>query len=86
VRSPGTHAGTTEEGAQARPARTGRSGPGNGLDLLELDKLKGRETSMASEEQDIRRRAIKRLEAKRDFFGHAAAYVAVNALLIAIWS
>jgi hypothetical protein len=40
---------------------------------------------MTSPEEDLRKRAIRRLEAKRDFYGHAAAYVAVNALLIAIW-
>ncbi len=41
---------------------------------------------MADEEHAIRQRAIKRLEAKREFYGHAVVYVAVNTLLVVIWA
>jgi 2TM domain len=41
---------------------------------------------MAEDEPGIRQRAIKRLEAKREFSGHAIAYVTVNALLVVIWA
>jgi hypothetical protein len=37
-------------------------------------------------EQDLRQQAIARLKRKRDFRSHAFVYVAVNALLVAIWA
>lgn len=37
------------------------------------------------DEGDLRRRAVRRLEAKRGLMAHALAYVMVNLLLIAIW-
>ena len=36
-------------------------------------------------EQEMRERAIKRVKEKRDFWGHAATYAAVNAFLVFIW-
>lgn len=36
-------------------------------------------------EHDLRRRAEKRLKAKRDLGAHLLAYVMVNAFLVAIW-
>jgi hypothetical protein len=40
---------------------------------------------MPEDEQELRRQAVKRLEAKRGLVAHALAYVMVNLLLIAIW-
>ena len=40
---------------------------------------------MPEEERELRRQAVKRLEAKRGLMAHALAYVMVNLLLIAIW-
>lgn len=37
------------------------------------------------DEGELRRRAVRRLEAKRGLMAHALAYVMVNLLLIAIW-
>jgi hypothetical protein len=37
-------------------------------------------------DDERREAAIGRLKAKRDFRGHVAAYVIVNALLVAIWA
>lgn len=39
-----------------------------------------------STEEERREAAIERLEARRDFKSHAAAYVIVNALLVVIWA
>lgn len=39
-----------------------------------------------AEEQDLRQEAIKRLHARRDFYGHATVYVVVNLLLIGVWA
>lgn len=39
----------------------------------------------AEDEQDLRQRAVRRLEAKRGLMAHALAYAMVNLLLIAIW-
>jgi hypothetical protein len=49
------------------------------------DPLSTRAAEGAGDEQDLRQRAIRRLEAKRGLMGHALAYVMVNLLLIAIW-
>ena len=38
------------------------------------------------DEQERREAAVKRLKAKREFWGHVAAYVLVNALLVVIWA
>lgn len=37
-------------------------------------------------ESDQRARALKRLEAKREFRQHATAYVVVNIVLVVIWA
>jgi hypothetical protein len=37
-------------------------------------------------EEEIYEEARKRVKAKREFFSHLAAYVAVNVLLIIIWA
>ena len=37
------------------------------------------------DEQELRQRAVRRLEAKRGLMAHALAYVLVNLLLVAIW-
>lgn len=37
------------------------------------------------EDTDLRKAAIARLEAKREFWGHVFVYIAVNALLIVVW-
>jgi hypothetical protein len=37
------------------------------------------------DELELRRRAVKRLEAKRGLAAHALAYVTVNLLLVALW-
>lgn len=39
-----------------------------------------------TEYDDRRREAIQRLNEKRDFRTHVAAYVAVNAMLIGLWA
>lgn len=36
-------------------------------------------------EDDLRKRAIKRLKKRRDFKGHLLVYVLVNSFLIVIW-
>ena len=36
-------------------------------------------------DDELRRTAIKRLKAKREFKGHLLAYLSVNLLLVAIW-
>jgi hypothetical protein len=36
--------------------------------------------------QEQRQQAIRRIQAKRDFRGHLAVYLAVNALLVLIWA
>ena len=36
--------------------------------------------------QEQRQQAIRRIQAKRGFQGHLAIYLAVNALLVAIWA
>jgi hypothetical protein len=42
---------------------------------------------MAREEgDDVRAQARKRLEKRRDFSAHVAAYVVINAVLIGIWA
>lgn len=38
------------------------------------------------EDTDLRKTAIARLEAKREFWGHLFVYVAVNALLVVVWA
>ena len=38
------------------------------------------------DEEERRRSAVKRLKDKRDFRNHAATYVIVNSMLIAIWA
>ena len=40
---------------------------------------------LVEDEDGLRQRAVKRLEAKRALMGHALAYVTVNLLLVAIW-
>lgn len=37
------------------------------------------------EDTDLRKAAVARLEAKREFWGHLFVYLAVNALLVVIW-
>lgn len=37
------------------------------------------------EDEERRNEAIKRLKAKREFWGHLLAYILVNGLLVAIW-
>ena len=37
-------------------------------------------------QQDLREQAIARLKKKRDFRAHVFIYVAVNAMLVAIWA
>jgi len=37
------------------------------------------------EDTDLRKAAVERLEAKREFWGHVFVYLAVNALLVVIW-
>jgi hypothetical protein len=49
------------------------------------DPLSTGATENAEDEQDLRQRAVRRLEAKRGLVGHTLAYVMVNLLLIAIW-
>lgn len=39
----------------------------------------------SEDEEELRQRAVRRLEAKRGLMAHALAYVLVNLLLIAIW-
>ncbi len=38
------------------------------------------------DEEVLRTAAVKRLKEKRDFRNHAAAYVIVNSMLVAIWA
>ena len=37
-------------------------------------------------DESLRERAIKRIKQKREFRGHLLTYLAVNALLVAIWA
>ena len=37
-------------------------------------------------DDDLRRQAISRLEAKRDFLAHLAIYLGVSVLMVAIWA
>jgi hypothetical protein len=37
-------------------------------------------------EDERRKAAIKRLKAKRDFYGHLVAYVVINAFLVGVWA
>jgi hypothetical protein len=37
-------------------------------------------------EEELRRKAIERLQAKREFQAHLLAYILVNALLVVIWA
>lgn len=39
----------------------------------------------AGSERELRELAVKRLKAKRDFYGHLLAFVTVNLLLVGIW-
>jgi hypothetical protein len=48
--------------------------------------LSPRPPEASEDEQELRQRAIRRLQAKRGLMGHALAYVMVNLLLVAIWS
>lgn len=41
---------------------------------------------MAASDDDLRTQARKRLEKRRDFAAHVAAYVVVNAMLVGIWA
>jgi hypothetical protein len=38
------------------------------------------------EDMDLRKAAVERLEAKREFWGHVFVYLAVNVLLVLIWA
>jgi len=38
------------------------------------------------DEQERREQAVKRLKAKREFWGHVVAYVLVNGLLVVVWA
>ena len=49
------------------------------------DPLSTRAPEGTEDEQDLRQRAVQRLEAKRGLMGHVLAYVMFNLLLIAIW-
>ena len=50
------------------------------------DKLSsGFETYTVEADQELRRQAVKRLEARRGLVAHAMAFVMVNLLLVAIW-
>jgi hypothetical protein len=40
----------------------------------------------AETENDLRQQAIQRLKRKRDFRSHVFIYMAVNAMLVAIWA
>ena len=42
-------------------------------------------STMSNHDEDLRERAIKRLEKRSEFFNHLAVYVLVNALLVTIW-
>ena len=37
-------------------------------------------------EEELRRKAVERLQAKREFMAHLLAYVLVNVLLVVIWA
>ena len=37
-------------------------------------------------DKDLRERALARLQKKREFWAHMAAYVLVNAFLVAVWA
>jgi hypothetical protein len=50
--------------------------------LIEQSSVEGG----ADTEQELRERAVQRLKKKRDFQTHVLMYVAVNALLVAIWA
>ncbi len=41
---------------------------------------------MQEDEQELRQRALLRIKKKREFGTHALVFVAVNALLIAVWA
>lgn len=41
---------------------------------------------MEASDDDLRQKAVKSLEAKRDFKSHLATYVGVSILMIAIWA
>jgi hypothetical protein len=43
------------------------------------------ETNTGTGEDQLRRRAVKRLQAKAGFWTHLAIYLAVNAFLVMIW-
>jgi hypothetical protein len=43
------------------------------------------ETNTGTGEDQLRRRAVKRLQAKAGFWTHLAIYLAVNAFLVRIW-
>ena len=43
------------------------------------------ETNSGTGEDQLRRRAVKRLQAKAGFWTHLAIYLAVNAFLVMIW-
>jgi len=47
--------------------------------------LTGHVHDSTEEEQELRRRAVKRLADKRGLMAHALAYLSVNLLLVAIW-
>ena len=50
-----------------------------------MDSATAERTANPDHEEELRAQAIKRLEARSDFWSHDAAYVLVNGLLAAIW-
>jgi hypothetical protein len=42
-------------------------------------------STLANHDEDLREQAIARLRKRSEFFNHLAAYVLVNALLVAVW-
>lgn len=42
--------------------------------------------TVVDQDQDLRARAVERLERKHEFYSHLYAFVLVNAVLVAIWA
>lgn len=65
-----------------------RSGAQSIAEMIEerIDtELRQRKGIDFTEEEEARRRVIKRLKARQDFVGHLGTYITVNGFLIAIW-
>ncbi len=56
------------------------------FDTLVWNSLTNAEEGKLSPDDELRKRAISRLNQKRDFGVHLRAYIAVNVLLVGVWA